>query len=73
MFYKGDCTITISCIYTHSWFSCYKSVVLDRILLYPLSSWPLSDFTLLSHSVTCTFLGSPFFTSEMFLEWDLIN
>jgi len=32
-------------------------------------SWPHSDFTLLSHSVTCTFLALPFFKSEMFLEY----
>jgi len=28
-----------------------------------LSSWPHSDITPLGHSVTCTFLASPFFYS----------
>jgi len=41
-------------------------------LLVFFSSWPHNDFTPLSRSVTCTFLASPFSTSEMFLEWDII-
>ena len=32
------------------------------------SSWPHSDITSLSRSVTCTFLALPFFTAELFLE-----
>jgi len=37
---------------------------------YSFSSWPHSDITSLGHSATCTFLGLPFFTVEMF--WDRI-
>jgi len=35
------------------------------------SSWPHSDFTPLSHSVTCTFLASPFLQHRCF--WDRIS
>ena len=39
---------------------------------YSFSSWPNSDITSLGHSVTCTFLSSPFLTAGMcltFVSW----
>ena len=36
-------------------------------------SWPHSDITSLSRSVTCTFLALLFFTAELFLEYMLYN
>jgi len=38
---------------------------------YIFSSWPYSDFTPLSRSVTCTFLASPFLHQRCF--WDRIT
>jgi len=40
---------------------------------YSFSSRPHSDITSLGHSVTCTFLASPFFTAEMFLGYPMLQ
>jgi len=54
-----------------------KNRVLTLLALYAgvlhslagiFSSWPHSDFTPLSHLVTCTFLASPFLHQRYLLE-----
>ena len=45
----------------------YARVLYTQPSWCSFSSWPHGDIASLSHSVTCTFLASPFFTVEMFL------
>jgi len=47
----------------------YAGVLYTQPSWYSFFSWLHSDITSLGHSVTCTFLASPFFTVEMFLEY----
>ena len=49
----------------------YAGVLSTQPSWYSLSSWPHSDITSLGRLVTCTFLGLPFFTAEMFLGLDI--
>jgi len=46
----------------------YAGVLYTQPSWCSFSSWPHSDITSLSRSVTCTFLTLPFFTAEKFLE-----
>jgi len=45
----------------------YAGVLYTQPSWYSFSSWPHNGITSLVHSVTCTFLSSPFSTAEMFL------
>jgi len=49
---------TIVLMYLLAWFVCWSST---QPCWYIISFWPHSDSTPLSHSMTCTFLASPFF------------
>ena len=51
----------------------YAEVLYTQPSWCSFSSWPHSDITSLSRSVTCTFLALPFFTAELFLEYYYIT
>ena len=50
----------------------YAEVLYTQPSWCSFSSWPHSDITSLTRSVTCIFLALPFFTAELFLEYTVL-